>query len=206
MRGEEICYLRASAVRRLVPDLDRPNATQMVRIQVTKGRVHRPVGIPNRLIVELQAYIRGERARSVKALTDQGAKDHDYLFVNFDDASRPGGQLKTNTIHRDFTALMRRLKMTSPVERTRKGVAVTIDEPNHSFHDTRHTFAVRYFVGLKRQLVANPAALNFAEPWELVQIALGHADWETTRKHYLSHVGIYEAAIGERVHEYLGEM
>lgn len=125
--------------------------------------------------------------------------------MNLDDATRPGGPLKTNTIHRDFTALMRRLNMIKKVKRTKKGVKVSIKEPEHSFHDTRHTFAVRYYVGLKKQVAIDPAALNFAEPWEVVQIALGHADWHTTRKHYLRHVGEFEAAIGERVHEFLGE-
>ncbi len=206
MRGEEICYLRAAAISKLVPDLTRPNATQPVRIQITKGRVHRPVGFPNRLLVELQKYIDGERARSVKKLRARGGKDHGHLFVNFDDASRPGGQLKTNTIHRVFARLMKRLNMTESVQRMKKGTPVIVKQTTHSFHDTRHTFAVRYYVGLRKQLDRNPAALNYAEPWELVQIALGHADWETTRKHYLRHVGEYEAEIAERVHEYLGEL
>ena len=205
MRGEEICFLRASSFKRLEPDPNRPNATQPVRIQVTKGRVHRTVGVPNRLIVELKKYIAGERARSVKRLIEKGKKDHGYLFVNLDDATRPGGQLKTNTIHRDFAALMIRLKMFTPTERTKNGSKVTVKVTHHSFHDTRHTFAVRYYVGLKKQLAKDPAALNYAEPWEIVQIALGHADWETTRKHYLRHVGEYEAAIGERVHEWMEE-
>ena len=205
MRGEEICYLRASAIKRLQPDPKRPNATQPVRIQVTKGRVHRTVSVPNSLIAELKRYIAGERARSVGKLTAKGQKDHGYLFVNLDDATRPGGPLKTNTIHRDFAALMLRLGMAKTVKRTKKGVKISVKETQHSFHDTRHTFAVRYYVGLKRQVAIDPGALNFAEPWEVVQIALGHADWETTRKHYLRHVGEFEAAIGERVHEFLGE-
>ncbi|MGY2733580.1 tyrosine-type recombinase/integrase [Sphingomonas sp. UYP23] len=205
MRGEEICYLRASAFKRLTPDPERPNATQPMRIQITKGRVHRTVAIPNRLIGELKAYIVGERARSVKKLLDRGVADHGYLFVNLEDASRPGSQLTTNTIQRDFTALMIRLKMFEEAVRTKKGAAVKVKVPNHSFHDTRHTFAVRYYVGLKRVVAKNPAALNYAEPWELVQIALGHADWETTRKHYLRHVDDYEAAIGERVNEWMEE-
>ncbi len=205
MRGEEICFLRASSIKRLRPDPNRPNATQPIRIQVTKGRVHRTVGVPNRLIVELKEYIKGERERSVKRLTDKGLNDHDYLFVNLDDATRPGDQLKPHTIHRDFAALMIRLNMFTSTERTKNGSQVTIKVSQHSFHDTRHTFAVRYYVGLKKQLAIDPAALNDAEPWEIVQIALGHADWETTRKHYLRHVGEYEAEIGERVHEWMEE-
>lgn len=205
MRGEEICFLRASAFKRLIPDPERPNATQPMRVQVTKGRIHRTVAVPNRLIGELKAYIDGERARSVKKLRDRGLADHGYLFVNFDDASRPGSKLTTNTLQRDFNALMIKLDMFEEEARTKKGVPVKVKVPNHSFHDTRHTFAVRYYVGLKVQLARNPAALNYAEPWELVQIALGHADWATTRKHYLRHVGEYEAAIGERVNEWLEE-
>lgn len=202
MRGEEICFLRTAMFKGLKPDPARPNATQPVKIRVTKGRVHRTVGIPNRLIYEIKKYISGERARSVDRL---GAKDHGFVFVNLDDASRPGGPLTTNTIQRDFAALMRRLNMATRTERTKLGVKSIVMEPNHSFHDTRHTFAVRYYVGLKKQLAKDPGALNYAEPWEIVQIALGHADWETTRTHYLRHVGEYEAAIGEQVHEWMEE-
>jgi len=203
MRGEEICYLKTAWFKNLKPDPSRPNATQPVRIKVTKGRVHRTVGIPNRLIVEIKAYMRGERARSVAKLAAKGIKDHGYVFVNLDDASRPGSPIKPNTIQRDFNALMRRIGMTKTVKRTKNGVTFPVKETTHSFHDTRHTFAVRYYIGLKRQLAKDPAALNYMEPWEIVQIALGHADWHTTRKHYLRHVGDYEAEIGERVHESL---
>lgn len=78
MRGEEICFLRADAFTRLQPDPQRPNATQPVRIRVTKGRVHRTVGVPNSLIAELKRYIGGERARSVAKLTAKGKPDHGY--------------------------------------------------------------------------------------------------------------------------------
>jgi integrase len=206
MRGEELCYLKASAIRKLKPDPDRPNATQPLRIQVTKGRVHRTVALPNRIASELKLYIEGERSRSVARSSEHQRKDHGYLFVNFDDASKPGGQLKTNTIHRRFAATMRNVGLATEKVRMVDGVKTKRMIPDHSFHDTRHTFAVRYFVGLKKQLINNPAALNFAEPWEVVQFALGHADWHTTRKYYLNHVGAYEAAISDRVHGWLGEL
>jgi integrase len=206
MRGEEICFLRTKQFKHLIPDPHRPRATQPVRIKITKGRRHRTVNFPNALITEIKHYIGGERKLALASRLKEKDKDHGFLLVNLGTSSRPGAPLKTNTIHRNFTALMRSLNMATDEERIigkeRRIVAV----PGHSFHDTRHSFAVRYYVGLKREVALNPAALQYAEPWELVQHALGHADWHTTQAHYLSHVPGFEAQISDRQAAWLGDI
>jgi integrase len=204
MRGEEICHLRLKAIRSLRPDPARPDALQPVRISITKGRKPRTVMLPNILVQELQLYAARERERSLAPWLRR-RKDHGYLFVNHPDATRPGGQLKTNSIHRRFTTLMRSLQLGENASAIKKGAKVEVWVNQHTFHDTRHTFAVTKYIALKQQEALSPGSLHHTSPWEIVQWLLGHADWETTRKCYLNHVGDYAALIGVRVEEFLGD-
>jgi integrase len=204
MREDEICHLRLKAIRSLRPDPARPDALQPVRIIITKGRKPRTVMLPNILVQELQLYAARERKRSLEPWLRRH-KDHGYLFVNHPDATRPGGQLKTNSIQRRFTALMRALHLGDYAPAIREGAEVEVWVNRHTFHDTRHTFAVTKYIALKQQEAIAPGSLNHTNPWEIVQWLLGHEDWETTRKCYLNHVGDYAALIGVRVEESLGD-
>jgi integrase len=200
MRGAEICHLRLKQILSTRPDLQNSDALVPIRITFTKGGRPRTVMFPNDLLHELQLYARGERKEAVAKLP----KDHGYLFVNSANSGRPGQQLKTNTIHRRFSTLMRTLKMCEQATVVKAGVEVEVSQNLHSFHDTRHTFAVTKYIALKTQQRLNPNAFSHVNPWEIVQWALGHQDWDTTRKVYLRHVGEFEALIGSRVSEFLG--
>lgn len=189
MRGEEICHLSAKAIGKLKPDPSSPSATQPLRITITKGRKSRWVALPNDLIGELKLYIAGERARAMT-----GAPDHDKLFVNLSGRGRGGRPLKTNTIHRRTHALMVRVGLTETDHRTRDGQRVPYTRTLHSFHDTRHSYAVNLYIAQKRA--------GDSEPWKTVQVMLGHANWLTTEEYYLTAVGVFEPRVGVTLQRY----
>lgn len=81
MRGEEICNVKASSIMAVKPDAQKPNATMPLKITVTKRRKHRYVALPNSLIIELQTYIKKERAEAVGLRVGRGQKDEGTLFV-----------------------------------------------------------------------------------------------------------------------------
>jgi integrase len=204
MRGEEICFLPLKAILSLKPDTARPDALYPVRITVTKNRKPRSVMLPGHLVQELQAYAAKERKQAI-GKRRSSAEDHGYLFVNSPDSSKPGEPLKTNTIHRRFSRLMKDLNLCERVLVTKSGEQREVLRNLHTFHDTRHTFAVTSYIAYKSEQLYDPRAFGISEPWELVQIALGHEDFETTKKYYLRHVGEYVALIGLRVSEFFGE-
>jgi integrase/recombinase XerC len=64
----------------------------------------------------------------------------------------------------------------------------------HSFHDTRHSYAVNLYIAQRD--AGDP------KPWETVQKMLGHRDWVTTERYYLRAVGVLEPQIGVRLNRY----
>ncbi|SEL80564.1 Site-specific recombinase XerD [Sphingomonas palmae] len=198
LRGEEICYLRARQILRLKPDLDRPNETQALLVTVTKGRKKRWVALPNSLIHELKLYIRGERADAVGKLVDKGGADHNRLFVNLADHAKAGSSITTKTIHRRTHALMVRLGFTEKDEKIVDGEKVACLRILHSFHDTRHTYAINLY--LAQRSAGDP------KPWETVSVMLGHDHWKTTEEYYLRSVGLFEPQIGVRLSNYLEDL
>jgi integrase len=204
MRGEEIVYLSAPAIKRLKPDLNAPDATQPLRIYVTKAKDHRTVALPNKLIHELQLYIGQERAEAVAELTKRGGKDHGRVFVNLAGGRSSGAAITTNTIHRRFFRLMVDVGRTRVGTRIVKGEKERCTEALHSFHDTRHYYAVNLYKSLRDDNEASPLNPPHREPWRIVQVMLGHSDWATTRLYYLRWVGgEWEATASERTHDYL---
>lgn len=195
MRGWEICNLSAKAIKRLKTDLDRPDDTHELEIAAAKRRrgkrKKRWVALPNSLIHELQLYIAGERARAMDSL------DHDRLFVNLQGNRLAGQPVKTGTIHRRTHAVMIKAGLAEDDEKILDGERVPYKRTLHSFHDTRHTYAVNLYILQKH---AGDSA-----PWTTVQKMLGHSDWMTTEKYYLTSVGIFEPQVGVRLARYWEE-
>jgi integrase/recombinase XerC len=194
MRGEEISYLPVKAILALKPDPDRPAETQPLRIKITKGRKFRWIALPNSLLIELHEYIRGERANAVGKRLAKGRTDEGTLFVNMEDHPEAGAMLTTQSIHRLTHALVLRLGFWESATRTRDGVTETYRRTLHSFHDTRHSYAVNLYIS--QRSAGDP------KPWETVQVMLGHKNWLTTENYYLRAVGIFEPAIGVTLNTY----
>ena len=191
MRGEEITFVPISAIKKLKPNRAKPDETQPLLITVTKRRIKRWVALPNSLIHELQLYIGGER---VRAMEGSDLPDHGRLFVNMPGTSRSGRPMTTGTIHRRTHALMIRAGFAEVAHRTVDDASIRYMRTVHSFHDTRHTYAVNLYIGQKRA--------GDTEPWKTVQVMLGHGDWTTTERYYLRAVGVFEPRVGVTLNRY----
>ncbi|NYD89183.1 integrase/recombinase XerC [Sphingomonas melonis] len=194
MRGEEICNVKAKVILALRADADHPDGTVPLKITVTKRRKHRYIALPNSLILELQEYIRNERAEAMKVRIERGLRDEGTLFVNAADHKFAGAKLTTQSIHKLTHSLMLRLGFSEPGRRLKDGVEVEYDHTLHSFHDTRHSYAVNLYISQKR--AGDP------KPWETVQKMLGHETWLTTEKYYTRSVGVFEPALGVTLARY----
>ncbi|MGP7795608.1 tyrosine-type recombinase/integrase [Sphingomonas sp. CLY1604] len=188
MRGEEICHLSARKIKALKPDANRPNETLRLWITVTKGRKGRYVALPNSLVMEMQHYIRNERTDAVRVLIANGGADRGYLFVNLPDHRLAGAPLKTGSVHKLTHKLMLEIGCCEIVTVTKKKQMVKVVAATHSFHDTRHTYAVNLYICQRN--AGDP------KPWETVQRMLGHKSWKTTEEYYTNSVGVIEPLLG----------
>jgi integrase/recombinase XerC len=159
-----------------------------------KGGVTRTVKFPGELIIDLKAYVEGERAFIVSHL---GEPASDYLILHPTSVSRYGGKkVSTRTFERGFAAACIRagLFTNESIEHfswARDGldrVEKTTQTPSFVFHDLRHTYAVWTYYKLKKHM---------AEPWLDIQACLGHKDLKTTLQKYLRCAQDFEARISD---------
>lgn len=186
LRIDEILNLPVDVFARMeISPADRMKAT-ILRIEKTKGLVSRDVYFPNWLILELQQYIREERAESLargRRTWILTAEDEPWqLLLNRPDApGRNAGKATTaDSIENDFNAAMKRLNLVVP-QTVMEGTAseTTVEVVRHVFHDGRHTYAHWTFSGLLKQGNKVQAA------WLLLRNRLGHKHEKTTIDTYL---------------------
>lgn len=152
-------------------------------IEKSKGKVTRQATLPGWLILDIQAYIDGERADSVK----RGPKGHKaiQLFLGHANSKVAGRPITNSAVQKMFSLACRQCGITENVAwinhvTGEKRVKVV---PKHSFHDLRHNCAVlTYHAEINS---GNP------EPWKVVQVKLGHKSVKTTMDTYLAHVSIF---------------
>ena len=184
MRIDEILHLPFA----LFEDFDfleqRPFVMTSIDIEHTKGLVPREVNIPAWLMHELSLYVAGERAAAIKRarktwLTDGQLEPWQLLVNHSGSAQHPGKATQAATIQAEFHDACMALNITKRrvlAKGTPEMKVVRI--PRHTFHDTRHSFAVLFFRALE--------ARGRKRPWLRVQKALGHAHISTTTGIYLN--------------------
>lgn len=202
MRVEEIVALTIYQIQALEPYLDHtdPYASLTMPITVTKGGRPRKVVIPAGHVAKLVDYIDGERADVLRSAVARGkfadgARQPVALFLNHEGSNLrdAGEQVSTRTASCAFTSAVLSLELirsevgyeidpdtgTPCVDGAGQEIRVVFRFPKHTFHDLRHTFAVRYY----------HIAARHGEPLKKLQARLGHARLETTARIYLRHVG-----------------
>lgn len=150
-----------------------------------KKKVTRKVAAPGWLILAVQAYISGERARSEREGKKRGIKATTALFLGHATSKSAGKLITRSAIQKMFALACMKCGITEQIEvidvaTSKKYVKTT---PAHSFHDLRHNCAVLTYHAERAQ--GNP------EPWKIVQIKLGHKSLEVTTDIYLAHVSIF---------------
>ena len=206
MRVGEVAQLSASQGRDLVaqllllPEEERERSYVPMRITKTKRMVTRNVQVPAYLVSEIELYLDGERAESTKVgrafaqKCSNSFREPSSLFLNQAANERfAGKQVTTDTLQADFrtaciaAALVETEQRYDPDDPSQVKL---VKVPAHSFHDTRHTFAVwKYHTEIAN---GNP------EPWKLIQTLLGHKQLSVTQDIYLKVVDVERELAGHQ--------
>lgn len=185
LRLESISKLAVLQFLGLNPDPASPFAHQLLTV-LMKGRKRHTIQIPNWLVIEVQHYIEHERARGLRKAGRLDLVQSGELFLGEADgpnSARPIGRRRYQQIVEEAcvkAGLIYSKEFVDPVSGEKRVKTLA----KHSFHDTRHTYAVwKYF--------AEVAAGN-PEPWKKIQAQLGHESLETTTDIYLQFVNVFD--------------
>jgi integrase len=152
-------------------------------IEKSKGKVTRQATLPGWLILDIQAYIDGERAESVK----RGPKGNKaiQLFLGHANSKVAGRPISISAVQKMFELACRQCGITEIVPWINHvtGEKQGKEMPKHSYHDLRHNCAV-----LTYHAEVNAGNL---EPWKVVQVKLGHKSVKVTMDTYLAYVSIF---------------
>lgn len=173
LRRVEVCGLDVTQFE-MPLETDNPEREVCIRIFRTKGGAERDIIVPTWLLLEVRAYIDGERANALRGTADQSKA----LLLNHATARRaPLSRLAPETLSFDF----RRLMLASGMKRRLTGFRFGRGDSElpHTFHDLRHTCACMTFV---------QASGRSADPWLTVQLTLGHRLLATTKSVYLKYL------------------
>jgi len=185
LRLSEINSLTVLQFMTLVPDPAAPFVGMALTIEHGKGNRSRQVMVPSWLVMDVQAYMEGERTtllQRAKAKTRHSTK---RLFLGFEHSDSAGEPITNAALQKMFRDACLALGLVNIIEKTdpETGVKFTYKTPRHSLHDLRHTYAVLTYHAERAN--GNP------EPWKRIQAQLGHRSLQTTIDTYLSHVQIF---------------
>ncbi|WP_141117889.1 tyrosine-type recombinase/integrase [Leisingera sp. JC1] len=151
-----------------------------------KGNKTRQVDVPAWLVVDIQAYIDGARAKALRT-RGRGAREGQLLLNSETSTNRAGRPMKipgvTEMMKRACAGagLIEQRARTDPIT----GHAVVKAAAKFSDHSLRHTYAVMTWYALLA------AGHDEAYAWKYVQHQLGHSQLATTTDTYLKHVSVW---------------
>ena len=185
LRLDEINRLTTLQFLSLVPDVSSPFTNLPVTIYHGKGKKTRQVGIPTWLVMDLLAYIVGERAVSLRACKSVARSKPINLLLAHATSKAPGHSITNSAIQKMFRQACLTLGIVETVQKEvpLSGLRFLTQVPKHSIHDLRHTYAVLTYHAER--------ANGNSEPWKKIQAQLGHRHLQTTIDTYLSHVEIF---------------
>lgn len=184
LRLSEINSLTTLQFMTLVPDHSAPFVGMQLIIQ-GKGKYTRQVMIPTWLVIDVQAYIDGERMASLLACRIKTRYPTTRLLLGHEHSSHAGKPITNAALQKMFREACLTLGIVTIVEKTdpETGLKFIYKTPRHSIHDLRHTYAVlTYHV---------ERANGNSEPWKKIQAQLGHSKLQTTITTYLAYVEIF---------------
>lgn len=184
LRLSEINNLSTLQFMTLFPDPEALFVGMALTIQ-GKGKKTRQVMIPAWLVMDVHAYMDGERAASLKVCKTKAKYPPTQLLLGHEHSKSAGKSVTNAALQKMFREACLTLGLVTIIEKTDPdtGIKFTYKTPRHSIHDLRHTYAV---------LTYHAERVNGnAEPWKRIQAQLGHSNLKTTTDTYLSHVEIF---------------
>lgn len=168
----------------LIPD---PQILAHHKVQVLgKGNKVRAVDIPAWLVIDIQAYIEGER-KSVLKRRGRNVREGQLLLNSESSTNRAGYPMTKSGIQAMISracigaGLIERRPFANP-QTGERGVRAGA---KFSDHPLRHTYAVMTW----RQMIASGYSQDDA--WKYIQHQLGHASPQVTLNTYLKHVNLW---------------
>lgn len=185
LRINEINSLSTLQFLSLCPDPSAPFVGLALTIHRGKGGKTRQVRIPAWLVMDVQAYIEGERAVSVRDSKTKSKYPPTRLLLAHADSKAPGEPITNGALQKMFREACMSLGLAEIIEKINPELDTkfTCKIPRHSIHDLRHTYAVLTYHAER--------ANGNAEPWKAIQAQLGHSHLQTTIDTYLAHVEIF---------------
>lgn len=183
LRKEEIAGLS------IYPFLDTIVGDQLGRLFpfsiVGKGSVARTVDIPGWLVIDVQAYITGERKR---ALAKRGAPKEKRLLLCRESHRRAGHPMTSDAIGTRVEVFVQDAGLLRSIEVIDPDSGKKTVKQTHKFstHSLRHTYACMQYV--LRKEMGDPS------PWTYIQCQLGHRFSSTTLNTYLRYVHLWSDA------------
>lgn len=184
LRRSEKISLSIYPFEALTPD---PELLRHHKIKVVgKGNKVRTVDVPAWLVIDIQAYIQGERKRALKR-RGRSAREGQLLLNSETSTNRAGHPMEASGIRSMIeracigAGLIEQRKFENP-ESGERGVRAGA---RFSDHPLRHTFAVMTW---HHSLAAG---WKEEETWKYIQHQLGHEDLGTTMDTYLKHVNVW---------------
>lgn len=182
LRNSEITGLRTSQFINLHPDPNFPGDNQRLEV-LGKRKKRRVVAVPNWLVLDAQAYIKGERTEAL--LRSRDGVDSEYLLVSSKKSRFPGRKISTRRTLQIVEAACLLVGQVETVSRNVPGRGnVYTEKATHCVHDLRHTYAVMTYHAEVSQ--------GNREPWKKIQAQLGHKNLQTTIDTYLHYVSVFD--------------
>lgn len=184
LRVQEIADIELLPILAITASSDAPG--QMHKLPIRgKGSKLRMIDIPAWLVLDLQAYIDGERKRSMHR---RGRKaEEKQLILNSEHSSRAGKPM-TKSAMQDLmkracaeAGLMCKVRKINP--ETNQAVFNLV--PKYSMHSLRHTYAVMSYHNHRKSGYAE------LDAWKYIQMQLGHNSPTTTINSYLNHLAVW---------------
>lgn len=184
LRLNEINNLTTLQFLTLVPDPGAPFVGMALTVQ-GKGNKARQVMIPAWLVMDVQAYMKGERAGSMRASKTKARHPPTRLLLGHEYSGSAGKPITNAALQKMFREACLALGLVTIVEKINPETSMKFryKTPRHSMHDLRHTYAVLTYHAER--------ANGNSEPWKKIQAQLGHSSLQTTINTYLSHVEIF---------------
>lgn len=184
LRCSEKVWLKIYPFEALTPD---PELLPHHKVQILgKGNKVRTVDIPAWLVIDIQAYIAGERKRSLKR-RGKNSREGNLLLNSEASTNRAGYAMQSPGIR---AMIVRACKGAGLIEQRHfenpetgeRGVRAAA---RFSDHPLRHTYAVMTWQFMQA------SGKSEVETWKYIQHQLGHVSLQTTMDIYLKHVNVW---------------
>lgn len=185
LRLNEINSLTTLQFMTLSTDHCAPFVSMALTVHHGKGNKTRQVMIPAWLVMDVHAYMEGERAASLRACSTKNRYLPTRLLLGHEHSGSAGKPITNAALQKMLREACLSLGLVEIIEKTdpETGTKFTCKTPRHSMHDLRHSYAVLTYHAER--------ANGNAEPWKKIQAQLGHRNLQTTIDTYLSHVEIF---------------